>query len=139
MVDFLSQAWLDRQRELLAELPEEPGVTVRVQHVVTGGPDGDVSYHLAFEAGRVVDARLGTDPDAELVLTSTYPVATAIATGEEEAVVAFMQGRLKTEGPTATARLVPLLALMQSPAYRAAVDRLRAETRSGGAHDADRS
>lgn len=127
MVAFLSQAWLARQRELLDDLlPEQPDVTVRVQHVVTGGPDGDVRYFVAFAAGRVVDAGLGVDPGADLVLTSSDDVAAAIATGELEAGVAFMQGRLKTEGPMAG--ITPLLVLMQTPAYRAACDQLRAET-----------
>jgi hypothetical protein len=129
MVTYLSQQWLDRQRELLADLPEQPGLTVRVQQVVTGGPDGDVTYHLAYESGRLADAGLGEDADAEVVLTSPRDVAAAIATGELEAGVAFMQGRLKTEGPTA--RLTPLLALMQSPPYRDALHRLGAETTDG--------
>jgi putative sterol carrier protein len=128
MVTFLSPEWVERQRELLAGLPGEPaeGATVRVQHVVTGGPDGDVAYHLAFDGGRVVDGGLGTDADAEVVLTTVHEVAAAIAAGDVEPSVAFMQGRLKTEGPTA--RLLPLLALTQTAPYRAAVDRLRAET-----------
>jgi putative sterol carrier protein len=135
MVAFLSPEWVERQRQLLAELPaagaegEAPGdrgATVRVQYVVTGGPDGDVAYHLAFEGGRVVDGGLGTDADAEVVLTTVHEVAASIAAGDVEPSVAFMQGRLKTEGPTS--RLLPLLALTQTEPYRAATDRLRAET-----------
>jgi hypothetical protein len=127
MVEFLSPEWVERQRELLAGLPgDEGGATVRVQHVVTGGADGDVAYHLAFEGGRVVDGELGTDPDAEVVLTTVHEVAAEIAAGDVEPSVAFMQGRLKTEGPTA--RLLPLLALTQTVPYRAAADQLRAET-----------
>jgi putative sterol carrier protein len=132
MPKFLSAEWVERQSELLAALPapetegDEGDVTVRVQHVVTGGPDGDVAYHLAFEHGRVVDGGLGTAADAEVVLTTVHEVATAIASGDVEPSVAFMQGRLKTEGPTT--QLLPLLALTQTPAYRAATDQLRAET-----------
>jgi hypothetical protein len=129
MVRFLSPEWVERQRELLAELPGEAGeggATVRVQHVVTGGPDGDVTYHLAYRGGRVSDGGLGADPDAEVVLTTVHEVAAAIAAGDVEPSVAFMQGRLKTEGPTS--RLLPLLALTQTEAYQAAADRLRAET-----------
>jgi len=129
MVTFLSPEWVERQRELLSGLPGETGegaATVRVQHVVTGGPDGDVAYHLAFEDGRVVDGGPGTDPDAQVVLTTVHEVAAEIAAGDVEPSVAFMQGRLKTEGPTF--RLLPLLALTQTAAYRAAADQLRAET-----------
>jgi hypothetical protein len=129
MVTLLSPEWVERQRELLAGLPASPGddgATVRVQHVVTGGPDGDVAYHLAFQGGRVVDGGVGADPDAEVVLTTVHEVAAAIAAGDVEPSVAFMQGRLKTEGPTR--RLLPLLALTQTDPYRAAADQLRAET-----------
>jgi hypothetical protein len=128
MVRFLSPEWVERQRELLAELPDEgdAGPTVRVQHVVTGGPDGDVVYHLAYQGGRVVGGGVGTDPEAEVVLTTVHAVAAEIAAGDVEPSVAFMQGRLKTEGPTT--RLLPLLALTQTPPYRAATDRLHAET-----------
>jgi hypothetical protein len=127
MVEFLSPEWVERQRELLAGLPgEEGGATVRVQYVVPGGRDGDVAYHLAFEAGRVVDGGVGTDPRAEVVLTTVREVATDIAAGDVEPAVAFMQGRLKTEGPTS--RLLPLLALTQTEPYRAAAGQLRSET-----------
>jgi hypothetical protein len=126
MVAFLSPEWVERQRELLAGLPERPGVTVQVRHVVTGGPGGDVVYHLVFDGGRVVGGGLGPGDDADVVLTTTYDVAAGIARGDVEPSVAFMQGVLKTEGPTA--QLVPLFALTQTPEYRAAADRLRAET-----------
>lgn len=126
MVAFLSPEWVERQRELLGTLPERPGVTAQVRHVVTGGPDGDVAYHLVFDGGRVVGGGAGPGDDAEVVLTTTYEVAAGIARGDVEPSVAFMQGVLKTEGPTA--RLVPLLAVTQSPAYRRAADQLRSET-----------
>lgn len=128
MVGFLSPAWVERQRELLGDLPGGDDVTVRVRYLVTGGPDGDVAYHLEFDGGRAVGGGPGPGDDAEVdvVLTTTYDVARDVARGELEPTVAFMQGVLKTQGPTA--RLVPLLALTQSPAYRAAVDRLCSET-----------
>ncbi len=138
MPKFLSAEWVERQRELLAGLPAQDegsaegaggaqgDVTVRVQHLVTGGPDGDVAYHMVFEHGRVVDGGHGTAAGAEVVLTTVHAVAAEIASGDVEPSVAFMQGRLKTEGPTC--RLLPLLALTQTPAYRAATIQLRSET-----------
>jgi putative sterol carrier protein len=126
MVAFLSPEWVERQRELLGGLPEDDGVNVHVRHVVKGAPGGDVAYHLVFDRGRAVGGGPGPGPEAEVVLTTTHDVATGIARGDIEPSVAFMQGRLKTEGPTS--RLVPLLALTQTPAYRAAVDQLRSET-----------
>ena len=50
-VPFLSEAWFELQRSLGAELPERPGATARVQHVVSGTPEGEVRY-----VHRLVDA-----------------------------------------------------------------------------------
>ncbi|HEY8525632.1 MAG TPA: SCP2 sterol-binding domain-containing protein [Acidimicrobiales bacterium] len=126
MVAFLSPEWVERQRELLKDLPGGEDVSVRVRCVVTGGPDGDVTYHLEFDGGRAVSGGPGPGDEPDVVLTTTYEVARDIARGDLEPSVAFMQGVLKTQGPTA--QLVPLLALTQSPAYQAAAERLRAET-----------
>ena len=41
MAAFLSPEWLELQREAAADLPERPGVSATVQHVVTGGPAGN--------------------------------------------------------------------------------------------------
>ena len=133
MVAFLSPEWLDRTLELLGKLPDGPAasaVSVRVQHVVTGAPGGEVTSHVTYETGRPVAAGLGPDPDAELILTAPHAVAAEIATGELEPAVAFMQGRLKTEGPTS--KLTPLLALTQTPAYRSAAALLATETEVAG-------
>ena len=133
MVAFLTPKWLDRTLELLGKLPDGPAstaVSVRVQHVVTGAPGGEVTYHVAYETGRPVAAGLGPDPDAEVILTAPHAVAAEIATGELEPAAAFMQGRLKTEGPSS--KLTPLLALTQTPAYRSAAALLASETEVPG-------
>ena len=38
MAKYLTQEWLDLQRELAQEFPERPGATARMQYVVTGRP-----------------------------------------------------------------------------------------------------
>ena len=40
MAKFLSQEWLDLQKDLGQEFPERPGATARMQYKVTGAPDG---------------------------------------------------------------------------------------------------
>ena len=72
MAKYLSQEWLDRQCELGRDLSPEAGASAVVQHVVTGGPDGDVRYVLTVEDGIVTTAALGADPDADVTLTTPY-------------------------------------------------------------------
>ena len=52
---YLTQEWLDLQRELATTFPEKPGVSARMQYVVTGGPDGDVAYYTVIDDGRIVE------------------------------------------------------------------------------------
>jgi hypothetical protein len=126
VAEYLSQEWLDQQHGLVVDGSDGDGVTARVQHLVTGGPDGDVTYHVVLDGGRVVDAGPGDDPDAEVSFTSPHDVAVALLTGELDASVAFMQGRLKAAG--STAKLHRLLAQTQTQAGQAALARLRSMT-----------
>jgi len=43
MAKYLTQEWLDLQRELAQEFPERPGATARMQYVVTGAPEATSS------------------------------------------------------------------------------------------------
>lgn len=126
MPAFLSQAWLDLQRELGRDLPERPGASARMQVVVTGAPEGDVAYVLSIEDGRVVEASLGTDSDADVTLTQTYVDAVAVARGELDANAAFMQGRVKVVGNMGS--LMAVMPLTQSPEYQAVLADVAAQT-----------
>ena len=95
---FLSDAWFELQRALGAELPERPGATARVQHVVTGGPDGEVRYVHTVVDGRTAAIRLGGDDTADVTFTNTYADAQALSRGDLDAPVLFMQGRTKMAG-----------------------------------------
>jgi predicted lipid carrier protein YhbT len=123
---YLSQAWLDRQRELAGALPERPGATAVVQHVVSGTPEGEVRFAQAIVDGRVTAVRLGDDLDAEVTLTQTYADAVQIAQGALDANVAFMQGRVKVVGDMG--KVMALMPLTDSDEYRAAVAELAAQT-----------
>lgn len=126
MPRFLTQDWMDRHRELEAGLPSVAGADARVQHVVTGGDDGDVRYVTVVEDGRVVEERLGKDADADLTLTTAWRDAVLVAHGELEPEVAYMQGRTKLAGDMAAfLRLVPVMARPEHREVRAA---LAAET-----------
>jgi putative sterol carrier protein len=116
MVKYLSQEWLDMQRELAQDFPERPGATARMQYKVTGAPEGDVSYFTVIENGKILENSLGEDPDAEFTLSQTYEDSVKVLKGELDANAAFMQGKVKVTGNMG--KLMSLMPLTQSPEYK---------------------
>ena len=117
MAKYLSQEWLDETREMAADQPERPGASVKMNYVVTGAPEGDVTYHWILENGKLVESKLGALDDGEVTLTMTYDDAVKQAKGELDANAAFMQGRVKVTGNMA--KLMSLLPLTNAPEYKA--------------------
>ncbi|MGH9189529.1 MAG: SCP2 sterol-binding domain-containing protein [Acidimicrobiales bacterium] len=126
MSKYLTQEWLNAQRELAQEFPERPGATARMQYHVTGGPDGDIKYYWVVVDGKVTEDRLGEDPDAEVTLTLTLDDSVKIQKGELDPNAAFMQGRMKVSGNMG--KLMSLLPLTQSAEYKAIQEKIRAVT-----------
>lgn len=126
MAKYLTQEWLDEGRELAQEFPERPGATARMQYHVTGGPEGDVKYYWVVEDGKLLESKVGEDPDAEFTLTLTYEDSVKIQKGELGANAAFMQGRMKVGGDMG--KLMSLLPLTQAPEYRAIMQKVNAIT-----------
>jgi len=116
-VPFLSEAWFDLQRSLGADLPERPGATACVQHVVTGTPEGEVRYVHTLVDGRTTDLGVGTADDADVTFTNTYADAQALARGELDPSVLFMQGRTKMAGDMG--KVLALMAVTRSEEQRA--------------------
>lgn len=119
MPKYLSQEWLDAQRELAQEFPERPGATARLQYQVAGTPEGDVHYYWVVENGNLQESTLGDDPDAEITLSMSYDDAVKMQKGELDANAAFMQGRIKVVPGSNMGKLMSLLPLTQSPEYKA--------------------
>jgi len=117
MAKYLSQEWLDLQKELGQEFPERPGATARMQYVVTGSPDGDVKYYTVIENGKIRENNLGEDPQAEFTLTTAYDDSVKVLKGELDANAAFMQGKMKVTGNMG--KLMSLMPLTQSAEYKA--------------------
>lgn len=117
MAKYLSQEWLDLQKELGAEFPERPGASARMQYVVTGAPEGDVKYYSVIENGAIIENRLGEDPEAEFTLTTGYDDSVKVLKGELDANAAFMQGKMKVSGNMG--KLMSLMPLTQSTEYKA--------------------
>jgi putative sterol carrier protein len=123
---FLSQEWLDESRELAADQPERPGASAKMQYVVTGGPDGDVSYYWVLENGKLLESKVGTLDEAEVTLTQSYDDAVKVQKGELDANAAFMQGRVKVTGNMA--KLMALLPLTNAPEYKGLQEKVKAIT-----------
>ncbi len=117
MAKYLSQEWLDLQKELGQEFPERPGATARMQYVVTGSPNGDVKYYSVIENGKMLENSLGEDPQAEFTLTTAYDDSVSVLKGELDANAAFMQGKMKVTGNMG--KLMSLMPLTQSAEYKA--------------------
>jgi SCP-2 sterol transfer family len=133
-VSFLGAQWLALARALFGDMPPRQGATARIQRVVTGAPDGDVVFTLAFEDGRLLDAALAAghdpDPDAELTITTTYADTLLLASGDLELAVAVMQGRAKVAGSMSA--LLAILPVTRSREFRAAVGTLHGHTAAPG-------
>ena len=127
MVRHLSEDWLALHAKAGSALPERPGATARLQHVVSGAPDGEVVYSLVFVDGRVTDVALGRDDAAaDCTFLVTHPDSVSIARGELDLHAGFMQGRVKMSGDMG--RLFAVLPCTQSDEYRAALAEVAAAT-----------
>jgi predicted lipid carrier protein YhbT len=115
-VPFLADGWFELHRSLGAELPERPGATARVQHIVTGGPDGEVRYVHAMVDGRTTDLAAGSDDAADVTFTNTYADAQSLARGELDPPVLFMQGRTKMAGDMG--KVLALMPVVRSAEHR---------------------
>lgn len=121
-VSFLGAEWLALAREAFRNVPPCPGVTARIQRVVTGAPGGNVMFTLTLEDGRLLDAAPAAghepDPDAELTITTTYADTLLLASGDLDLSVAVMQGRAKVAGSMSA--LLAILPVTRSREFRAA-------------------
>lgn len=116
MARYLSQDWLDMQRSLAADQPDRPGASARIQHVVSGAPDGDVDYYWVVEDGHLIDSGLGVLDATEITLTMKYGDAREMHSGRLDPSAAFMQGRLKAAGDMG--KFLALMPVTTSPEYR---------------------
>lgn len=96
-IRYLSLAWI---RELSSEVAASDTLReladdhrIGVTQLVTGGPEGDVTYHLQVADG---EARFGAGPaDPEDVrMQQDWTTAVAVATGAMNAQEAFITGKI---------------------------------------------
>jgi len=123
---YLTQEWLDEFVALAADQPLRRGASVKIQHNVTGGPDGDVAYYWVIEEGRVVDARLGTADDTDFSMTTKWEDSARLQSGDLDARIAFMQGKIKVKGNLA--KMMALLPITNSAEWKALQAKVNAVT-----------
>lgn len=75
-----------------------------------------IQYRVVVAKG---DERAEGPDDADVVVTVPVADAAAVAAGDADPAVLFMQGRLKSTGPTG-----PLLDVLRDGSVRAALSRL---------------
>jgi putative sterol carrier protein len=101
VVRYLSLAWIDALSQEVANSSELAALAethrIGVTQVVTGGPEGDVTYHLRLGDGT---ATFGAGPaDSEDVcMEQSWSTATAVATGDLNAQEAFIKGLIRLTG-----------------------------------------
>lgn len=100
-VRYLSLDWLDELAQAVdadADLQRLAGHhRIGVTQVVTGGPEGDVTYHLQVDDG---DARFGAgraEPE-DVRMEQAWDTAVAVATGQLNAQDAFVNGHIRLFG-----------------------------------------
>jgi len=112
---WLSPEWFDRTTAMSADQPKPAGLTAVVHYEITGGPEGDVSYHEVFEDGRLLSRAGGATTQPDVTVTSVWGDAVAMCRGELDPNVAFMQGRMKVAGSMGV--MLALLPLTTLPEY----------------------
>ncbi|MEX1105765.1 MAG: hypothetical protein WEB78_06165 [Ilumatobacteraceae bacterium] len=98
---YLSLEWIDALAGQVATSPElvalAQTVDVGVTQVVTGGPEGDVMYHLQVGGGAATFGAGAAWPE-HVRMEQDWDTAVAVATGTLNAQDAFIGGRIRLTG-----------------------------------------
>lgn len=96
-IRYLSLAWIRElslqvaSSETMGELADEH--MIGVTQVVTGGPEGDVTYHLQVAQGEASFGAGAADPE-DVRMEQEWSTAVAVATGTQNAQEAFITGKI---------------------------------------------
>lgn len=101
MARYLSLDWIDAVAAEVAAGAEIQALAaaheIGVTQVVSGGPEGDVTYHLQVGDGAVTLGPGPADPE-HVRMEQTWDTAVAVATGALNAQEAFISGRILLHG-----------------------------------------
>ncbi|MDP1819063.1 MAG: SCP2 sterol-binding domain-containing protein [Acidimicrobiales bacterium] len=97
MAEFLSAEWLADLDAAARATPTPADLQVVVQQIVALPDGGEVAYEIRIAHGsmRVLPGR---SPDADVTFTQDRVTAEAVATGQQSAQAAFIDGRLRVGG-----------------------------------------
>ena len=102
MPTFLSPEWLDSMAEAAAAEAVRQAtrdVVLTIQHVVTGGPAGEVRYWVRVDRGQVgVGPGEAPGAPADVTFREDYATAAALARGELTPQEAVMAGVVRAGG-----------------------------------------
>ncbi|MEX0832609.1 MAG: SCP2 sterol-binding domain-containing protein [Actinomycetota bacterium] len=98
---FLSEEWAAAVRDAVNSdesfMAAAAGKEARIQQVVTGAPDGDVSYWVTLSDGDV-DSGVGEIDAPDATITQDYATAVQLAKGELSAASAYFGGQIQIQG-----------------------------------------
>jgi putative sterol carrier protein len=123
---YLSQEFLDEAARISQGFADRPNANARIQYLVSGGPEGDISYYWVVVGGKLQEAKLGELPDADFSLRMSYDTSVKIQQGDLNPNVAFMTGKMKASGNVG--KLLSLMPLTQSDDFKSLQEQLRAKS-----------
>jgi len=123
---YLSQEFLDEALRISQGFADRPNANARIQYVVSGGPDGDVSYYWMLVGSKLQKCKLGELPNADFTLRMSYDTSRRIQQGDLNPNVAFMTGKMKASGNVG--KLLSLMPLTQSDDFKSLQEQLRAKS-----------
>ena len=101
---YLSLDWIDAVTEAAlasgALHDAAEGRSFGITEVVTGGPEGDVTYHLHVDDGTINFGAGPAEPE-DVRFVQDWDTAVGVATGTVNAQEAFLHGRIKLTGSQA--------------------------------------
>jgi hypothetical protein len=102
VLEFLSGDWLAALGDAVAgSLPADLPTSIALGQIVTDvltSAGGEVRYTLLLGPGSSVRVVAGSTEEAEVVLTTTFATAIALARGESSAASLLEQGSVKISG-----------------------------------------
>ena len=107
--EFLSDRWFAAVLEAAQDLPGMQGMSAAVNFEMQGGKvsadepvskqrPGKQHCHAVLRNGKLEELAAGKTADFDCAVSCKLSEALAIVRGEDDAEVAYMQGRLKLEG-----------------------------------------
>jgi hypothetical protein len=124
---FLSQEWLDERHRLAWTAPAGlTDITIRIQHIVEGGPDGTVRYYDNVVNGRLEASGLGEIESPTVTITNQWSDELAVLRGQADPADILIAGRVTVTGDQQHLLLI-VPALISAPAL-ALVGQLAAAT-----------